>query len=151
MTCACGCGKETRLATRTNKRLGYETGKPYRYLPGHVHAKGPRSFKWKGGKVRTAAGYVLSFVGIGHPMADKRGYAYEHRIVANPSNQQVVHHRNGKKDDNSPENLEITTQEHHAATHLTRSEASRRGKLGNAARWQRRLILDLAKAGRLEG
>lgn len=37
---------------------------------------------WKGGRTITEHGYVLLRVGSQHHLADVRGYAYEHRIVA---------------------------------------------------------------------
>jgi hypothetical protein len=41
-----------------------------------------KSANWKGGKTVTSRGYVLVWVGKDHPLADVRGYAYEHRLVA---------------------------------------------------------------------
>lgn len=35
--CHCGCGQQTSIAQRTNRRLGYVRGHPVRYLPGHHH------------------------------------------------------------------------------------------------------------------
>jgi hypothetical protein len=43
---------------------------------------GVKNGNWKGGRVIDPRGYVLIRVGIGHPLADCRGYAYEHRLVA---------------------------------------------------------------------
>lgn len=37
---------------------------------------------WKGGRSIASNGYVLIKVGTGHHLADVRGYAYEHRLVA---------------------------------------------------------------------
>lgn len=37
---------------------------------------------WKGGRSIASNGYVLVRVGKKHHLADVRGYAYEHRIVA---------------------------------------------------------------------
>jgi hypothetical protein len=73
------------------------------------------------GRSLASNGYVLIRVGKGHPLADVRGYAYEHRLVASktigrwvlPTEQ--VHHKNEIKTDNRPENLEVmrSTAEHH--------------------------------------
>jgi hypothetical protein len=35
MTCACGCGQETAVATQTSKRNGYVKGQPMKYVRGH--------------------------------------------------------------------------------------------------------------------
>lgn len=74
---------------------------------------GPLNPNWRGGRSVASNGYVLIRVGIGHPMADVRGYAYEHRLVASHvlgrplARGELVHHRNGDKTDNRPENLEV--------------------------------------------
>lgn len=43
--CMCGCGRQTSLAPRTERRRGYVAGKPMRYIVGHnpvpVRGKGP--------------------------------------------------------------------------------------------------------------
>lgn len=73
---------------------------------------GPRNPNWKGGRFVASNGYVLIRC-PGHHLADVRGYAYEHRLVASrkigrmllPLEQ--VHHVNGNKQDNRPENLEV--------------------------------------------
>lgn len=74
---------------------------------------GPQNGQWKGGRSVASNGYVLLRVGVGHHLADVRGYAYEHRIVAEkkigrrllPSEQ--VHHIDGDKKNNSPDNLDV--------------------------------------------
>jgi hypothetical protein len=82
-------------------------------LMGIVHP-GERNPKWRGGKTIASNGYVLIRVGIDHHLADVRGYAYEHRIVAEKKigrrllPAEEIHHINGVKTDNSPENLEVT-------------------------------------------
>ena len=59
-----------------------------------------------------------------HPYCDKRGYVMEHRLVVEGLSgvflpkHAVIHHKNGVRDDNSPENLEyIEGQEKHAESH----------------------------------
>lgn len=57
-----------------------------------------------------------------HPLANKQGYVLEHRLVAwehygpfDPRDD--VHHVNGVKTDNRPENLEVLTPEAHGREH----------------------------------
>lgn len=63
-------------------------------------------------------GYILRYFPE-HPMSTSRGYVLEHRmIMANKigrmlSSRESVHHVNGKKDDNRPENLEIRIRVNH--------------------------------------
>lgn len=33
--CHCGCGKKAPVATKTNRKRGWEKGEPLRFLPGH--------------------------------------------------------------------------------------------------------------------
>lgn len=73
---------------------------------------GKRNPNWCGGRSIASTGYVLVRM-PGHPLADVRGYVYEHRLVAmqmlgRPLRKgEVVHHKNGNKTDNRPENLEV--------------------------------------------
>lgn len=68
---------------------------------------------WKGGRTIASNGYVLIKVGFDHHLADVRGYAYEHRLVAEEKigrrlkKGELVHHIDHDKQNNKPENLEI--------------------------------------------
>ena len=84
---------------------------------------------WKGGIIINDAGYVLIKMPE-HPRANKNGYVRQHIVVAEgmlgrplrPN--EIVHHKNGIKNDNRPENLEIyPTRSKHTVMHLkNRSE-----------------------------
>jgi hypothetical protein len=71
---------------------------------------------WKGGVTKCGNGYLYELVPLDDPlhvMANKYGYAMQHRLVVaraigrplHPREQ--VHHRNGRRADNRLENLEL--------------------------------------------
>jgi hypothetical protein len=74
---------------------------------------GERNPFWKGGRTVTPDGYVLVRVGVDHHLSDVRGYAYEHRIVAETMlgrrllENEEVHHDDENRQNNSPGNLII--------------------------------------------
>lgn len=83
-----------------------------------------RNNNWKGGRSVASNGYVLIKVAPGHHLADVRGYAYEHRVVAERTigrrlrRGELVHHVNGIKTDNRPENLVVEPSiAHHRVEH----------------------------------
>jgi hypothetical protein len=76
--------------------------------------KGEASPAWKGGKAKShrLRGYVR-VLESGHPRASKNGYVSEHVLVMEEMIGRFllpgenVHHKNGVRDDNRPENLEL--------------------------------------------
>lgn len=90
-----------------------------------------RNPNWKGGRSVASNGYVL-VKAPGHHLADSRGYAYEHRIVAEQKigrhlrEGEQVHHIDHDKTNNAPENLEVVpSRAHHARLHRTSSRRLR--------------------------
>jgi HNH endonuclease len=97
--CSCGEPKQGKSATCANCRS----------------VGGASNGSWKGGRIRHKAGYVMIWV-PDHPRAVKSPYVFEHILVMerllgrHMLPEESVHHRNGVKDDNRPENLELWTR-----------------------------------------
>lgn len=94
--------------------------------------RGKLPHNWKGGRVVEPRGYVLVYVGKDHPLADVRGYAYEHRLIGQQkagrplTSKDMIIHDNRHKADNAPGNLTLTDR---AGTGGRRETVSR-GRVG---------------------
>jgi hypothetical protein len=86
-------------------------------------ARGSKNGRWNKARLISSHGYVLIRVGKAHPMSFGNGYAYEHNLVmvtflGRPlAAGETVHHKNGNKEDNRIENLEILSRTEHAKHH----------------------------------
>ncbi len=96
------------------------------------HARASAQHRWKATeKIISSHGYVKVRVGVGHPLADPNGYAYEHLVVwvsagnPRPARDELLHHRNEDRTDNRLGNLECLKRSEHNAHHL---KARRRDK-----------------------
>jgi hypothetical protein len=100
-----------------------------------------RNANWTGGRFPHGAGYVYIHVGVGHPMANPKGYALEHRIVMAKhlgrmlTRDEVVHHKpvveggSGRKDDNRLENLTLFASHTDHVRHHTALRRAAAGRL----------------------
>jgi hypothetical protein len=76
---------------------------------------------WRGGKTKHSRGYIYT-TAPDHPRAHN-GYVLEHILVAEKKlgrylkPGEIVHHRNGIKDDNRPENIQVMTIGDHNRLH----------------------------------
>lgn len=122
--CECGCGQTTGISDKTRPSKGEYLGYPYRYCRGH-HMRGKRGEthpQWNGGRYRRKQGYILLKM-PDYPGASKQGYVLEHRMVYEQSRgvtlppKVVIHHINGVKDDNRPENLVAVSRVEHVRAH----------------------------------
>lgn len=74
--------------------------------------KGQLNAAWRGGKTIDKHGYVLALA-PDHPKARVTGYVLEHRLVMEQKlgrpleDHEVVHHIDGNKQNNHPDNLEV--------------------------------------------
>jgi hypothetical protein len=97
--CACGRVKQVKSATCGECRT----------------VAAAANGNWRGGRTRHKAGYVMVRA-PGHPRARRSPYVFEHILVAEQLlgrflvEGESVHHVNGVRDDNRPENLELWTR-----------------------------------------
>jgi len=102
----CGCGETIPIKDNKGRRLSY---KLYHYSR---TVFGEQCSNWKGGKCHSSSGYLL-VKSRGHPRADKESYVPEHILVMEKHlgrpilKGEIIHHKNGIKDDNRIENLEL--------------------------------------------
>jgi len=123
--CRCDCGQETtvrgcNLRAGLTKSCGcLATEKAAERLRNRPPLKGPANANWKGGRNINAAGYVEIYAPDHPRIKSSRRYVLEHILVMEKvlerylRDDERVHHRNGIKNDNRPENLELCAVNRH--------------------------------------
>lgn len=133
------CGKERWVQLLGGKPRGRKLCHSCVRL-GHHHSEetiakisGENSSSWKGGRQKAGGGYItvkLQPNDFFYPMADKRGYVLEHRLVVAKAlgrclhRWEIVHHKGqrytgieNRSDNRYPENLGLTIRGSHAREH----------------------------------
>ena len=111
--------KEFGIKIRTRK----ESMNTKRFKKRDISRKTDKNhWNWKGGIRRTFYGYIYLLM-PDHPKANSRGYVQRSHLVAEEMlgrylyPNEMTHHKNSIKDDDRPENIEITTQSKHVSSH----------------------------------
>lgn len=107
-------------------------------MPKGMHGNHPtasRQHRWKPGSRVGSTGHVKVRVGVGHPLADPNGWAYEHIVVwvsagnQRPQRGEILHHINDDKTDNRIDNLRLMTRAEHNRLHNAERGRDAQGRL----------------------
>ncbi len=95
-----------------------------RFIKGHTGLIKENNPKWKGGRLKTSTGYIIVRC-EGHPRTSEgHPYVFEHILVMEAylgrylTINEIIHHINGRKDDNRIENLELIDRSKHMKHHI---------------------------------
>ena len=119
------CGKARWVRLTHGKPRGLTEGKVCKLCAVKkfgANKPGKGSSAWNGGRTHTIDGYINIYLepqDFFYPMANSKNYVREHRLVIAKHlgrclhDWEVVHHKNGIKDDNRLENLQLHTDVRH--------------------------------------
>ncbi len=110
-------GKTGSLCPTYGRKMSDETKQKLREA-----MAGDKNYHWSGGRKKHSGGYILVYRPDNH-LADKHGFVLEHRLVAEQkygrklTSSDIVHHIDGNKTNNNPENIVVLTRSEHAKLH----------------------------------
>lgn len=115
----CHRTKQSKFQRCCSKECENIRRKGIRFSPRTEFKKGQPAHNFKGGKFKDKYGYIR-IRKKDHHRANQTGYVYEHIVIWEESNNKilpadwVIHHYNGIKDDNRPENLVGMPRKNHS-------------------------------------
>lgn len=121
--CECTCGTSKVIlggnlrAGRTKSCGCLQREISSKIMSERIRNTGPRHHNWKGGRFQSNHGYVF-ILDRQHENSNHLGYVLEHvkvmsKIIGRPMlPKETIHHKNGIRNDNRPENLELWASSH---------------------------------------
>ena len=122
--CRCQCGTE-RVVSGNNLRRGISKSCGcYRDEQASLNNRGGKHPGWKGGRRKTGSGYIQlaspEYPGSTYPNKTLEHIVVMARHLGRPLNDnETVHHKNGIRDDNRIENLELWASSHPRGQRVT--------------------------------
>jgi len=98
--------------------------RPAKQRPGRL--AGDKNPAWAGGRRRRPDGYWIIWTPDGERLEHR--VAAERHLGRTLGADEIVHHRDGNKSNNTPENLEVMSQGQHAKLHSPEMHARRYGR-----------------------
>ena len=118
--CICSCGALHTVASRNLTDGNTKScGCLMREIASdRARKRGPNAIHWQGGKHPTGGGYTIVYAPNHYPHKNNKSYVHEHRLVMESHlgrfllRHETVHHKNGDRQDNRLENLEVWSTFH---------------------------------------
>ena len=121
--CECGCGGTTSIAVKTSNKEGIKKGEHRRFLLGHHNRRLRKNYTDEPKEKQFInKGYVYILC-PDHPHPTQGRYVKRSRLVVEKrlgrylTKEEQVHHINGDRTDDHPDNLEVLSLSEHNKLH----------------------------------